>query len=236
MKSPPRPTFRSSQTGLWMTARRPESVECSGSVHGDRDGRRVAACSAPRKHGGVARNSLAPDMLAVLESTIELRVESREAIPRLAAWLADAHGVMFLRMRRRHCDRDACGADIARRGGGGPGRCLPGRRFQRPLCGAYQAPIRLTRCKLQMLRLADPGFKLPAAIMSDLGLGRYRGYSDLDAALSAQGASRHRAGRDISNMASILSWCKVPMAVLSWGQSSLCRARPIPSRAMKSMR
>jgi FAD dependent oxidoreductase TIGR03364 len=42
---------------------------------------------------------------------------------------------------------------------------------------------RLTRCKLQMLRLADPGFKLPAAIMSDLGLGRYRGYSDLDAAL-----------------------------------------------------
>ena len=28
----------------------------------------------------------------------------------------------------------------------------------------------LTRCKLQMLRLADPGFRLPAAMMSDLGL------------------------------------------------------------------
>jgi FAD dependent oxidoreductase TIGR03364 len=37
----------------------------------------------------------------------------------------------------------------------------------------------LTRCKLQMLRLASPGFRLPAALMSDLGLGRYQGYSDL---------------------------------------------------------
>jgi len=27
----------------------------------------------------------------------------------------------------------------------------------------------VTRCKLQMLRLADPGFRLPAAVMSDLG-------------------------------------------------------------------
>ncbi len=44
--------------------------------------------------------------------------------------------------------------------------------------GAYP----LTRCKLQMLRLADPGFRLPGAIMSDLGLGRYRGYADLDVA------------------------------------------------------
>ncbi len=30
-----------------------------------------------------------------------------------------------------------------------------------------------------MLRLADPGFRLPAAVMSDLGLVRYRGYSEL---------------------------------------------------------
>jgi glycine/D-amino acid oxidase-like deaminating enzyme len=30
-----------------------------------------------------------------------------------------------------------------------------------------------------MLRLASPGFRLPAALMSDLGLGRYQGYADL---------------------------------------------------------
>jgi FAD dependent oxidoreductase TIGR03364 len=41
----------------------------------------------------------------------------------------------------------------------------------------------LNHCKLQMLGLADPGFKLPGALMSDLGLGRYRGYSDLPEAV-----------------------------------------------------
>ena len=33
-----------------------------------------------------------------------------------------------------------------------------------------------------MLRLADPGFRLPGALMSDLGLGRYQGYAALAAA------------------------------------------------------
>ena len=35
------------------------------------------------------------------------------------------------------------------------------------------------RCRLTMLRLADPGFRWPAGVMSDLGLARYRGYADL---------------------------------------------------------
>jgi hypothetical protein len=38
---------------------------------------------------------------------------------------------------------------------------------------------RVTRCALSMLRLADPGFRLPAALMSDLGLARYLGYAAL---------------------------------------------------------
>jgi FAD dependent oxidoreductase TIGR03364 len=57
-----------------------------------------------------------------------------------------------------------------------PGDDLNGLYAER--LGAY----RLTRCKLQMLRLADPGFKLPGALMSDLGLARYRGFADLEAA------------------------------------------------------
>ncbi len=35
---------------------------------------------------------------------------------------------------------------------------------------------------LTMLRLADPGLRLPATLMSDLGLVRYLGYSELPAA------------------------------------------------------
>jgi FAD dependent oxidoreductase TIGR03364 len=51
--------------------------------------------------------------------------------------------------------------------------------------GLYPERLRaypLTRCKLQMLRLADPGFRLPGALMSDLGLVRYSGYAELEAA------------------------------------------------------
>jgi FAD dependent oxidoreductase TIGR03364 len=61
--------------------------------------------------------------------------------------------------------------------------------------GLYAERLRrlaLTRCKLQMLRLADPGFKMPAAFMSDLGLARYAGY----AALGAAGALKARLVRE----------------------------------------
>src|SRR5690606_24394605 len=37
----------------------------------------------------------------------------------------------------------------------------------------------VTRCKLQMLRLADPGFRLSAALLSDLSLLRYGGFAAL---------------------------------------------------------
>lgn len=38
------------------------------------------------------------------------------------------------------------------------------------------AGLTLQECKLHMLRLSDPGWRLDAAVMSDLGLVRYRGY------------------------------------------------------------
>jgi len=36
----------------------------------------------------------------------------------------------------------------------------------------------ITLCKLHMLRVADPGFSINAAVMSDLGLVRYLGYAN----------------------------------------------------------
>jgi glycine/D-amino acid oxidase-like deaminating enzyme len=47
------------------------------------------------------------------------------------------------------------------------------------LCPERLAPFGLTRCRLSMLRLASPGFRLPAGVMSDLGLVRYAGYAAL---------------------------------------------------------
>jgi FAD dependent oxidoreductase TIGR03364 len=168
-------------TGLWMTVRRPEAVDVLDAfmeTEMAESCRLLTPAQARDRCGQLA----APDMLAVLESTIELRVESREAIPRLAAWLADAKGVVFMRetavtgidVPRVHTSRGTVLADRV--------AVCPGDDFQGLYADRLSA-YSLTRSKLQMLRLADPGFKLPAAFMSDLGLGRYSGYADLDAAV-----------------------------------------------------
>jgi len=167
-------------TGLWMTARRPESV---GVLEAFMATEMAAGCRllSPAEARRRCPQLAAPEMAAVLESTFELRVESREAIPRLAAWLASQHGVAFMRntavrvidMPSVHTSRGRVQADRV--------AVCPGDDFN----GLYPERLGvypLTRCKLQMLRLADPGFKLPGALMSDLGLGRYLGYADLQGA------------------------------------------------------
>lgn len=167
-------------TGLWVTARRPEAVRVFEAFMATE---MASGCTllSPAEARTRCPQLVAPEMAAVLESTTELRVESREAIPRLAAWLSSAHGVTFMRnttvrgidMPGVHTSRGTVQADRV--------AVCPGDDFN----GLYPdrlAAYALTRCKLQMLRLADPGFKLPGALMSDLGLARYRGYADLEAA------------------------------------------------------
>jgi FAD dependent oxidoreductase TIGR03364 len=166
-------------TGMWMIARRPESVRVLEAFLATE---MAVGCRLLTSAEARARcpQLPAPQMAAVLESAVDLRVESREAIPRLAAWLASAHGVTFMRnttvraidMPTVHTSRGVVRADWV--------AVCPGDDFS----GLYSERLGfypLTRCKLQMLRLADPGFKLPGALMSDLGLTRYRGYADLDA-------------------------------------------------------
>jgi FAD dependent oxidoreductase TIGR03364 len=163
--------------GLWMTARRPESVAVLEAFMGTEmaEGCSILTPAAARRRFPHLR---APGLCAVLESTIELRVESRQAIPLLAAWLADAHGVTFVR------NATVQGVDLPTlRTSAGPLEAervavCPGDDFS----GLYAerfATHALTRCKLQMLRLASPGCTLPAALMSDLGLVRYAGYTAL---------------------------------------------------------
>jgi D-hydroxyproline dehydrogenase subunit beta len=167
-------------TGLWMMVRRPESVDVLQAFLATEmgEGCRLLEPAEARRR---CPQLLAPHLAAVLESTIEVRVESRRAIPQLAAWLAAAHGVTFLRNtavlavdgHRVHTARGAVQADRV--------AVCPGDDFNTLYAERLKA-YPLTRCKLQMLRLASPGFRLPAALMSDLGLGRYLGYADLPAA------------------------------------------------------
>jgi FAD dependent oxidoreductase TIGR03364 len=166
--------------GLWVTARRSESTAVLEQFMATEmaEGCRLLS---PAEARGRCPALKAPELLTVMESTQELRVESVQAIPRLAAWLHEAHGVSFLRntavsrieLPEIHTSRGPVTTDLV--------ALCPGDDFN-TLYAEHFARFSLTRCKLQMLRLADPGFKLPAAFMSDLGLARYLGFSALPAA------------------------------------------------------
>lgn len=168
------------QRGLWMMARRPEAVSVLEAFVRTEMGE---GCRILNRAAASARCAplVGADVQAVLESSIDLRVESREAIPKIAAWLAERYGVVFLGRTavlsveppRLETSRGAVqaaatvvcpGADLA------------------SLFPEQIAKYNVTLCKLQMLRLTDPGFRLPGALMSDLGLVRYAGYSALPAA------------------------------------------------------
>jgi D-hydroxyproline dehydrogenase subunit beta len=122
---------------------------------------------------------LAADGIAgVLWSEGEIRVESRLAIPAIARWLAEAHGVAFLRGTAVHAV--APPALETTRGRIEAEACIvcPGDDLV-TLFPDRIAAYGVTRCKLHMMRLASPGWRLPAAVMSDLGIGRYGGYAAL---------------------------------------------------------
>jgi D-hydroxyproline dehydrogenase subunit beta len=168
------------QRGMWMMVRRGESIRVLDDFLGTEmaEGCRLLSAAEARKRCPAL---LAPALAAVMESTLELRVDSRVAIPRLAAWLAQAKGVTFVRSTRvLDIDvpvlRTSRGSFEAERVAVCPGDDFNGLYAQR------LASFDLTRCKLQMLRLAAPGFTLPATLMSDLGLARYLGYAALESA------------------------------------------------------
>ncbi len=177
-------------TGLLMAARRPESIAVLEAFLATEMGE---SCQLLDR-GELAR--LQPELtngarLGALSSPHELRVESREAIPRLAAWLEARHGVTFtwgtavtaVQTGKVFTTAGVIEAEAVAVCSGDDLSTLFHYRL---------AAHGVTRCKLQMLRLADPGFRLTAGVMSDLGLVRYSGYADLPQAEPLRG----RLGRE----------------------------------------
>jgi FAD dependent oxidoreductase TIGR03364 len=134
-----------------------------------------------------------------LYSPHELRVESRDAIPRLERWLGESKGVTFLwctavhdiSLPEIHTSNGTLRAERGILCAGDDFRTLFPERFT-----AYETQI----CKLQMMRvIPSDGFgRLESAVMSDLSLVRYLGYSELPEArpllerlLTEQGQALH---------------------------------------------
>jgi FAD dependent oxidoreductase TIGR03364 len=165
------------QRGVWMMARRAEAVSVLEAFVRTEMGE---GCRILSRAAAIARcrELASAETQAVLESSIELRVESREAVPKIAAWLAERYGVAFLRETavlsveppRLETSRGIVDAGAA--------VVCPGDDIA-SLFPNEIAKYHVIRCSLQMLRLADPGFRLPGVLMSDLGLVRYAGYSAL---------------------------------------------------------
>jgi FAD dependent oxidoreductase TIGR03364 len=164
--------------GLWLLAHRPaarrvlEAFMATGMAEG------VGLCE-PRQAAALMPALRTEEASAALYSPHELRVESRSAIPRLAAWLSERHGVRFV--------HGEAVLDVA------PPRVRTSARVLRAerivLCpGADLSGVarpwlthhglRLTR--LQMLRVRpERDVRLGAAVMGDLSLVRYPGYAAL---------------------------------------------------------
>jgi len=165
------------QHGMLMVAQRPEA---EAALHAFRRTEMAQDCLWLDRAAAQARlGAIAPAALrGALFSPIDLRVESRDAVPALARWLEASGRVAIRRGVAVH------GVDTGRVDTSAgtihadaivvcPGDDLA------TLFPETLARAAVTRCKLQMLRLASPGYRLPATIMSDLSLVRYLGYAAL---------------------------------------------------------
>ncbi|ATC32995.1 TIGR03364 family FAD-dependent oxidoreductase [Caulobacter vibrioides] len=170
------------QRGLTMVARRPEA---KAVLEAFLETEMSEGC-AWRDVGGLGDQlPVSGQVLGGLLSSVDLRVESRTAIPRVAAWLEAARGVTFLRgvavrsveTGRLETSSGVIEADAI--------VVCPGDDLVTLFPDAF-ARAGVTRCKLQMLRLAAPGWRLPSPVMSDLGLVRYLGYADLPEAAAVR--------------------------------------------------
>ena len=161
--------------GLLVVARRPEAarvLEAFARSEMGADCRLYEGAAAPRLQPG-----LLSSFEAVLESPHERRVESRDALPRLAAWLERAHRVEFMRnTAARGVTQDGVSTSRGALDAGAVVVCA-GDDFH-TLFADRIARYSLTRCKLQMLR-ARGGARLSRAVMTDLSLARYLGYAEL---------------------------------------------------------
>lgn len=166
--------------GTLVPAQRPEAMavlEAFANTHMGADCRLLTPSELKSHHGHILADR---DWQGALWSPHERRVESRHAIPKLAAWLETQMGVEF---RRRTLVKAVEPGRVVMTGGdirAAKIAVCPGDDL-RTLFPEVIDRLGITRCRLQMLKVmpGDRGFRLPGSVMSDLSLVRYLGWSEL---------------------------------------------------------
>jgi FAD dependent oxidoreductase TIGR03364 len=167
-------------TGLLVAVRRPEAMavlEAFGATEMGAGCTLLAPSEMRARHGAILAEG---PFAGGLWSPHEARVESRTAIPKLAAWLESAQGVTF---HRRTLVRAVEPGRVVTTGGeiaAARVAVCPGDDLL-TLFPERIAAMGISRCRLHMMKVmpADPAFRLPGSVMSDLSLVRYLGYSEL---------------------------------------------------------
>jgi FAD dependent oxidoreductase TIGR03364 len=163
------------QEGLLLVAQRAEAVDVLDAFLATEMG---AGCVRLDAAAIAARWPMVRDARAGLQSRHDLRVDSPLAIPKLAHWLAKAYQVEFaygvavqgVETGRVHCATGVFEADAV--------IVCPGDDWATLFPQDYAA-AGIARCKLQMLRLAAPDWRLASPVMADLSMVRYLGYAAL---------------------------------------------------------
>ncbi|WP_413987847.1 TIGR03364 family FAD-dependent oxidoreductase [Labrys okinawensis] len=186
------------QRGLLTIARRPAAHRVLEEFLETEMGRECRLVQ-PGNLGAYGDGLRSQSFAGALYSPHEVRVESREAIPKLATYLAEQLDVTFLRETVVHAAA-APRLETSR----GPVEAetvvvCPGDDFH-TLHPERIAAYGLTRCKLHMMRVRPRRFdeRLPA-LMSDLGLVRYLGYAERPAAKALKQQLQAEQGEHLDN-------------------------------------
>ena len=182
------------QRGALVVARRPEALAVLGEFAAGPMGGGCELWDASRARARAP--NVRSDIAGALWSPHELRIEATEALPRLARWLEERHGVVFAwetialgieGTRVRHAAGELRADAVVIAPGASVATFAPG----------LAKRVGLRQCKLHMMRLAAPGFRLPAVVMTDLSLLRYEGFASQPSAAALSQALRQECEREI---------------------------------------
>lgn len=175
----PQAGIRVEQQGLLVVARRPEAIAVLEAFKATEMGAGCELLTHEQAERHYAAMLARGPVAGALYSPHERRVESRDAVPKLALWLEAEKGVAF----RRRCQVTAveAGRLLTTQGEIRAARVVvcPGDDLL-TLFPECIAALGISRCRLHMMKVMPPdGFRLPCAVMSDLSLVRYLGYAEL---------------------------------------------------------
>jgi D-hydroxyproline dehydrogenase subunit beta len=180
-------------TGSWVVCQRPEAADVAMAFMDTEMGLDCSFYAPNRFHelrncDGVPLRDLLrlKQASGILHSKADLRVESRDAIGKLAYWLQKEKGIdFFFNESLLWVDMPEVLTSSLRLKASRLIAC-PGAEFNGPFKAAFEN-YEVQMCTLQMLRVSvKMAGRLPGSVMTDNSLARYKGWAELPQSIPLQ--------------------------------------------------